>query len=87
MTTEPTYDAVTCITAGELREMGIAIPANVPDCGWIPRGAMQMRAGTAHQHSEAEIAAGILRVNLECTFTQPFRWIELDVVIHKPGTS
>ena len=38
----PKYDPATCITAGELRSMGMKIPDTVPDCGWIPRFGIKM---------------------------------------------
>jgi len=65
------YDAATCITAGELREMGCEIPAKVPDCAWVPRHAMIM----------GDVSARLdpLRDTLDCTvllsFAQPFRWV------------
>lgn len=34
------YDEVTCITAGELRSMGINIAAEVPDVGWVKRSSV-----------------------------------------------
>lgn len=82
MTTAPTFDPATCITAAELRSIGVHVPANIPDCGWIPRGSMRMGSIKPASTPE-EIAKGVLNVNLETVFTQPFRWIELKATIKK----
>jgi len=82
MTTEPTYDPVTCITACELRAIGVPIPAHVPDCGWIKRTAISMKP-VAVKATPGEIAQGMMTVNLETVITQPFRWIELNATITK----
>lgn len=33
----PDYDPASCVTAGELRAMGCAVPEKVPDCAWVPK--------------------------------------------------
>jgi hypothetical protein len=80
--TEPTYDPTCCVTAAELRAIGVPVPAHIPDCGWIPRGSMQMKSATPTSTPE-EISQGVLSMNLETIFTQPFRWIELKATITK----
>lgn len=74
----PDYDPDTCITAAELRAMGIEVHESVPDVGWVPRAAMRMSAEPA-EHTPEDIAAGLLRMDMAITFTEPFRWIELNV--------
>lgn len=74
----PDYDPDTCITAAELRAMGIEVHERVPDVGWVPRAAMRMSAEPA-EHTPEDIAAGLLKMDMAITFTEPFRWIELNV--------
>lgn len=63
------YDPRTCLTAGELRANGILIPGAVPDCGWIPRGGVKASSAAVTQE---DVDAGILRININYEFTQPF---------------
>lgn len=65
------YNSKTCITAGELRAIGVAIPAEVPDCGWVPRysmtyGGPQVTIDNRRIHCTAAIR-----------FSVPFQWIEV----------
>jgi len=34
------YDPKTCVTAEELRAMGVVFDADVPDCAWVPRASL-----------------------------------------------
>ena len=36
------YDPKTCVQVGTLRDMGIAVPDDIPDCAWTPRDSMRM---------------------------------------------
>lgn len=76
------YDPQICVTAGELRAMGYPIPDDVPDCGWVPRHSMRTKAATP-EHSQEDIEAGILRMDVVTQFLVPFRWIQLDTTITK----
>lgn len=58
------------ITAFELRAMGYAIPADIPDCGNIPRNSMKMRA------IDGSWTGDVLNLAVEVTFTEPFTWVE-----------
>jgi hypothetical protein len=73
----PEYDPATCITAGELRAVGIPVPESVPDCGWIPRGSMA--PGPEEPTTSYDPATGIITAMIPTCFTQPFRWFELDL--------
>jgi len=73
--TEPEYDEVTCITAGELRAAGAVVPENIPDCGWVPRHALRYEVGKA----TGDPATGRFSVGIGVTFLQPFRWLEVTV--------
>lgn len=80
MSTNETYDPALHITAGELRAIGVPIPARIPDCGWIARAAM-------HVASDATVTSnGRLNVNMQVTFSAPFRWINIQVTIPKEPT-
>ena len=76
---EPEYDPITCITAGELRIAGFTIPPEVPDCGWIRRGSIKMEA--YNETTPDDVAQGKMKVGLRSTFTEPFQWIEVDFSI------
>ena len=73
------YDEKTCVTAGELRASSVPVPADIPDCGWIPRGSI--RFGSLKTCMEApDYVHGIVRMTLPVVFTVPFRWIKIDMV-------
>ena len=72
------YNPKTCVTAGELRAMGIPIPERVPDVGWIPRTAMRWTGAAPGATTEEEKAQGILNLSLEVRFTEPFQWIDVE---------
>lgn len=66
------YDPETCITAGELRKVGlINLPDNVPDCAWIPRWAYELGVDECTESDEEQGQVGI---RMTVRFTQPFRW-------------
>lgn len=72
------YDPATCQTAAELRARGIAVPATIPDCAWIPSGSMRV-VGEPKVTSKAP---NLITVQgLSAVFTVPFRWVEVDAVI------
>ena len=76
---KPVYDERTCITAAELRTMGLAVPKSIPDEGWVPRASMKFKVG------RASIDGGTLGMSVEFSFTEPFRWLELNVTVDKGG--
>jgi len=74
------YNEDTCFTAGQLREMGFEISALIPDCGWIPKWALnfgEMKVEVSKDDDGANILHGVGQV----TLTQPFQWVELDVTL------
>jgi hypothetical protein len=80
--TEPEYDATTCITAGELRDLGIAIPDSIPDCGWVKRSAMFFKPSPQPPPNAEDIKNNILRVDLSVGFHEPFHWISTKFTIN-----
>jgi hypothetical protein len=70
---EPEYDADTCVTAEELREIGISVPDSVPDCGWIPRHAIK------YGDVGVDIGGTAVIANVAVTLSEPFRWINITV--------
>ncbi len=77
------YDPATCITAGELRQLGIALPEGIPDCGWVPRAAIR-----SHVTGSQITPAGALEVDMTVRFDEPFRWVTVDVTIqNKPAAA
>ena len=77
MSEEPQYDPRTCVKAKELREMGMDLPASIPDEAWVPRHAMEASPGKLKM--EGDVIEGFVNFN----FTEPFRWIELKVATMK----
>ncbi len=71
------YDESTCITAGELREIGCAVDAAIPDCGWLSRAAIHFVPGNAATMP----GGGGIQLSIAVEFTEPFRWIEACVTI------
>jgi hypothetical protein len=71
---EPEYNEHDCITAQELREAGVPVPDNIPDCGWIPREAWKWRV-----EDIVEISEGRGRATIVVKFTEPFRWAEVEL--------
>jgi hypothetical protein len=74
---EPEFDPVTCVTVKELRERGFSsIPADLPDCAWIPRDSVEFEFFNETTPQDAE--KGLMKAGMRATFTEPFRWIELN---------
>ena len=69
------FNARTCITAEQLRSIGLEIPESIPGCAWISRSSIQIGPGVASHDKET----------LSCTspvsFTEDFKWVEIDVTI------
>lgn len=76
MTTEPEYDAATCITAGELREAGMVIETDIPDCAWIPHISITYGRTLAASH---DAASGTIILSLVMHVSEPFRWVQVAV--------
>lgn len=74
------YNAATCVTAGELRAMGISVDAAVPDVGWVPRTAVEYGApDVAVDPNDRRCVITTIPV----TFHAPWRWVEgkIDFVV------
>jgi hypothetical protein len=68
------YDPKTCITAGELREVGIMVPDTIPDQAWIPRHAMMPHlAGVKSKDDDPSMVEAKIEIDL----TVPFRWVRV----------
>lgn len=76
----PDYNAETCITVGEMRGLGWPIPERLPDCAWIRRDSVHVKS-MSHCSTPEDIAAGVLRLDTEITFAEPFNWIDLTFTI------
>ena len=60
------YSPALDVTAGELREAGYSVPDNIPDCAWIPQSSVKESYDPATDS------------DIRLTFTEPFRWNELN---------
>jgi hypothetical protein len=71
------FDPKTCITAGDLRWMGISLPEDIPDCAWVKRSALQLSLESIRDGS------GDRNLILDFTvqFEQPLQWISMDLYI------
>jgi hypothetical protein len=74
--TQTEYDEDTCITAEELRDMGLDIPPEIPGCAWIPKYSIKCEVQSVTHHNGETIILG-----LSVTFDEPFTWIDLTVGI------
>lgn len=75
---EQQFDPKTCVTAGELRASGLALPTAIPDCGWVLRASVRYDFKVDRTRIE-EVLTGTLRGAIEVSFTEPFRWTEASV--------
>lgn len=80
MTTEHEYDPATCWTAKQLRDFGFTIPADIPDCGWVPKSSCKIAPTFKHVAPEAGYSFGLV---YEVSFTEAFRWVECSVTVEK----
>jgi hypothetical protein len=67
-----TYDPDLHVTAGELRGMGVPIPEDIPDCGWVPKESFRVGLGDPKQRKDGEWP---LDITVTYIFTEPFRWV------------
>lgn len=65
------YNPTTCITAGELRSMGIPIPESIPDCGWVQRLSIEFKPPS---HVEAD-DEGKVKFAFNVKIHEPFHWV------------
>lgn len=68
------YDPETCLTAGELREVGVIVEESIPDNAWVPRACIEFE-GVKVQKLEGDQNAMNATINVQ--LTEPFRWIEI----------
>lgn len=83
MTTEREYDSATCITAGELRAVGFHVDDSVPDAGWIPRLSVKVVSVAPVSEPNDERR---LDFSMQVSFSEPFRWIEINAKIDLADT-
>ena len=79
------FDPETCITAGELRSMGISVPSSVPDCGWVRRSSI-LRAYVEPRtvsYVEPRIPAdeNVLSITYQLSFTEEFKWVTVNLTV------
>jgi hypothetical protein len=72
------YDPKTCITAGEMREIGFGVPAQIPDCAWIPRSAFDLDWEVTCGPSGGDNS---LSAKVTVKVNEPFRWIRLEFTV------
>ncbi len=72
--TEPEYDPISCIDAGQLRAAGFKIPDRIPDCAWVPRSSMRTQTQFGPADPEQRRLPDI---ELIVSFTEPFRWLDV----------
>jgi hypothetical protein len=68
------YDAITHITAGQLREKGFPVAARIPDRAWIRRADVKMKT----QRANSDDGEPLYR--LDTWYEGPFRWVEDDTL-------
>jgi len=72
------YDPHTCLTAAELRGMGLTVP-DVPDAAWVPRSSVRFGEVKAVEPDTPNPTS--VSVEFSVSFTEPFRWVEIDIPI------
>ena len=68
------------ISAGELRAIGLNVPADIPDCATVPRCSVHCKAGD-DRPDQAASDANVLAFDIAVTFSAPFKWFEATVVV------
>lgn len=68
-----TYDPVTCITAAEVREMGVVLSAEIPNFAWMPRTDVQLRPAGDPTYDEATKR---ITTPFVMRFLSQWRWVE-----------
>lgn len=61
------------VTAGELRGLRVNIPAEVPDCAWVPRSALSFGEPVTTLGEEMR-----MHTEIPITVDAPFRWEKLE---------
>jgi hypothetical protein len=77
---EEEYNERTCITAGELRAAGVAVPRSIPDCGWVPKHTMKFGEPTCAVEPD-NTGAPAVACSIPIILTVPFRWVSVDLVL------
>lgn len=70
------YDPATCVTARELREIGLPIPEDIPDVAWCHRSALHVALNNVEDKGN-----GVVYLKFEMIFDQPLEWIQLDFTV------
>ena len=75
------YDERTCTTAGEYREMGLAIPEIIPDCAWVPTHSVIPGKVKCYKSKKPDT----IEASMEWVFTLPFNWVTVEFTLQKEG--
>ena len=76
MTEITKYDAATCITAGELREVGHMIPLTIPDVAWVPRSSLVLESNLSTTSDARQGDSGSITWDMALYIAAPFKWVE-----------
>ena len=71
------YESETCYTAKELREMGINIPLEIPDCAWVPKSAVRWDVKAASSKFVVEKLE--MHTNIPVHVDVDFQWLSIEV--------
>jgi len=71
------YDPKFHITAGELRELGVSMPKNIPDEAWVPRYSMRIDDTVVEEGDRTDV----FNITMTMHFTEPFRWFQMTVTV------
>jgi hypothetical protein len=70
------------VTAGELRDGGVEVDAQIPDCAWVHKSAVQAKAvlveDDEYEYDESgEGDNSMFQATVDVSFSEPFRWFEV----------
>ncbi len=77
------YDAATCVTAGELREVGHMVPLTIPDVAWVPRSSLVLASNLSPIAGVRQSDSGSIAWDMNLYIAAPFKWVELTVSTDK----
>jgi hypothetical protein len=68
------------VSAKELRDLGLKIPDNIPDCATTPWHSITWKA---EGDSTVDPSTNVLVMNLSFVFNEAFKWIEVPMFVQK----
>jgi len=76
------YSKDTCVTAGELRDVGLNIDENIPDDAWVPRDSVELSEPVVSIVGATSLD-GMAYIPVHVSFSKPFKLTKKDALLRK----